>query len=162
MRTLLGGSRRVIVFAVFATFIGAMLLLVGSAIAAVRLVWIEVLGGGVDRFSVHHVDHLGVQVVKLTDTILLGTVLYIISLSLYQLFIDDTIPVPKWMRVHDLMELKRDLVSVTVVLLSVTFLGEVVDRSSDDNILPLGLAIAAVTIALAFFNWLSPKERADE
>lgn len=162
MRTLLGGSRHVIVFAVFATFLGAMLLLVGSAIAAVRLVWNEVVGGGLDQFSVHHVDHLGVQVVQLTDSILLGTVLYIISLSLYQLFIDDTIPVPKWMRVHDLMELKRDLVSVTVVLLSVTFLGEVVDRSSDDNILPLGIAIAAVTVALAFFNWLSPKERAEE
>jgi hypothetical protein len=49
-----------------------------------------------------------------------------------------------------------------VVLLSVTFLGEVVDRSSDDNILPLGIAVAAVTIALAFFNWLSPRESADE
>ena len=162
MRTLLGGSRHVIVFAVFATFLGAMLLLVGSAIAAVRLVWNEIVGGGLEQFSVHHVDHLGVQVVQLTDSILLGTVLYIISLSLYQLFIDDTIPVPKWMRVHDLMELKRDLVSVTVVLLSVTFLGEVVDRSSDDTILPLGIAIAAVTMALAFFNWLSPKERAEE
>ncbi|MBL8129094.1 MAG: YqhA family protein [Chloroflexia bacterium] len=148
--------------AVFATFLGAMLLLVGSAIAAVRLVWNEVTGEGVDHFSIHHVDHLGVQVVQLTDSILLGTVLYIISLSLYQLFIDDTIPVPKWMRVHDLMELKRDLVSVTVVLLSVTFLGEVVDRSSDDNILPLGIAIAAVTVALAFFNWLSPKEHPEE
>jgi uncharacterized membrane protein YqhA len=66
------------------------------------------------------------------------------------------------MRVHDLMELKRDLVSVTVVLLGVSFLGEVVDRSSDDNILPLGVAIAAVTIALAMFTWLSPRERPDE
>lgn len=162
MRKLLGGTRLVIALAVFATFLGAMLLLVGSAIAAVRLVWDEILDGGLETFTVRHVDHLGVQVVQLTDSVLLGTVLYIISLSLYQLFIDDSIPVPKWMRVHDLMELKRDLVSVTVVLLSVTFLGEVVDRGSDDNILPLGIAIAAVTIALAFFNWLSPKERADD
>lgn len=162
MRTLLGGTRHVIVLAVFATFLSAVLLLVGSAIAAIRLVWNEVVDGGFENFSVHHVDHLGVQVVQLTDSILLGTVLYIISLSLYQLFIDDTIPVPKWMRVHDLMELKRDLVSVTVVLLGVTFLGEVVDRSSDDNILPLGVAIAAVTIALAFFNLLTPKEHTDE
>ena len=162
MRKLLGGTRHVIALAVFATFLGAVLLLVGSAIAAIRLVWNEISVNGFESFSVHHVDHLGVQVVKLTDSILLGTVLYIISLSLYQLFIDDTIPVPKWMRVHDLMELKRDLVSVTVVLLGVTFLGEVVDRSSDDNILPLGIAIAAVVIALALFNWLSPRENADE
>lgn len=162
MRTLLGGTRHVIALAVFATFLGSMLLLVGSAVAAVRLIWNEVVSGGFENFSVHHVDHLGVQVVQLTDSILLGTVLYIISLSLYQLFIDDSIPVPKWMRVHDLMELKRDLVSVTVVLLSVTFLGEVVDRSSDDNVLPLGLAIAAVTIALALFNWLNPKENSEE
>lgn len=162
MRKLLGGTRHVIALAVFATFLGAVLLLVGSAIAAIRLVWNEISVNGFESFSVHHVDHLGVQVVQLTDSILLGTVLYIISLSLYQLFIDDTIPVPKWMRVHDLMELKRDLVSVTVVLLGVTFLGEVVDRSSDDNILPLGIAIAAVVIALALFNWLSPRENADE
>lgn len=162
MRTLLGGTRHVIALAVFATFLGALLLLVGAAIAAIRLAWNEVVSGGFENFSVHHVDHLGVQVVQLTDSILLGTVLYIISLSLYQLFIDDTIPVPKWMRVHDLMELKRDLVSVTVVLLSVTFLGEVVDRSNDDTILPLGLAIAAVILALAFFTWLTPRERADK
>ena len=162
MRKLLGGTRHVIALAVFATFLGAVLLLVGSAIAAIRLVWNEISVNGFESFSVHHVDHLGVQVVQLTDSILLGTVLYIISLSLYQLFIDDTIPVPKWMRVHDLMELKRDLVSVTVVLLGVTFLGEVVDRNSDDNILPLGIAIAAVVIALALFNWLSPRENADE
>ena len=162
MRKLLGGTRYVIALAVFATFLGAVLLLVGSAIAAIRLVWNEIIGDGFGSFSVNHVEHLGVQVVQLTDSILLGTVLYIISLSLYQLFIDDTIPVPKWMRVHDLMELKRDLVSVTVVLLGVTFLGEVVDRSSDDNILPLGIAIAAVVIALALFNWLSPRENADE
>ena len=161
MRKLLGGTRHVIALAVFATFLGAVLLLVGSAIAAIRLVWNEV-EGGFEIFSVRHVDHLGVQVVQLTDSILLGTVLYIISLSLYQLFIDDTIPVPKWMRVHDLMELKRDLVSVTVVLLSVTFLGEVVDRGSDDNILPLGIAIAAVVVALAFFNWLTPKEHVEK
>ena len=162
MRKLLGGTRHIIALAVFATFLGAVLLLIGSAIAAVRLVWNEVVNGGLEAFTVRHVDHLGVQVVQLTDSILLGTVLYIISLSLYQLFIDDTIPVPKWMRVHDLMELKRDLVSVTVVLLSVTFLGEVVDRGSDDNILPLGIAIAAVVLALAVFNWLTPRESTDE
>jgi uncharacterized membrane protein YqhA len=162
MRSLLGGTRHIIALAVFATFIGAVLLLFGSAIAAIRLVWDEVVGGGFENFSVHHVDHLAVQVVQLTDSILLGTVLYIISLSLYQLFIDDTIPVPKWMRVHDLMELKRDLISVTVVLLSVTFLGEVVDRGNDDNVLPLGVAIAVVILALALFTWLTPRERADE
>ena len=162
MRKLLGGTRLVISLAVFATFLASMLLLIGSAIAAVRLIWNEFTSEGIDTFTVRHVDHLGVQVIQLTDSILLGTVLYIISLSLYQLFIDDSIPVPKWMRVHDLMELKRDLVSVTVVLLSVTFLGEVVDRSTDDNVLPLGLAIAAVTVALALFNWLSPRVHHEE
>ncbi|MCA9879795.1 MAG: YqhA family protein [Thermomicrobiales bacterium] len=159
MRTILGGTRHVIALAVFATFLAAALLLLGSAVAAVRLVWNEVADGNLDNVTVHHVDHLAVQVVQLTDSILLGTVLYIISLSLYQLFIDDSIPVPKWMRVHDLMELKRDLISVTVVLLAVTFLGEVVDRSTDDNVLPLGVAIAAVIIALALFTWLNPRER---
>ncbi|MFT4036781.1 MAG: YqhA family protein [Thermomicrobiales bacterium] len=159
LRALLGGTRNLIALAVFATFLGSVLLLVGSAIAAVKLVRDEIDHLLANEFTVHHVDHLGVSVVQLTDSVLLGTVLYIISLSLYQLFIDDSIPVPKWMRVRDLMELKRDLISVTVVLLGVTFLGEVVDRDgNDDSILPLGVAIAVVTLALGIFSWLSPRE----
>jgi uncharacterized membrane protein YqhA len=65
--------------------------------------------------------------------------------------------VPPWLAVGDLGDLKRDLLSVTVVLLGVTFLGEVVDWNGESDILRLGAAIALVVAALGVIIWLTPK-----
>lgn len=46
---------------------------------------------------------------------------------------------------------------MTVVLLGVTFLGEVVDWNGEDDILRLGVAIALVVASLGIIIWLSPK-----
>ena len=92
--------------------------------------------------------------------------MYIVSLGLYQLFIDPSVPVPRWLRVRNLTELKRDLIGVTVVLLGVTFLGEVVDSDpttpDQSGILFLGAAIALVAASLGLFLWISPRESRGE
>ena len=54
--------------------------------------------------------------IEITDIILLGTVLYIVALGLYQLFIDHNLALPRWLKVNDLTDLKRDLIGVVVVL----------------------------------------------
>ena len=83
--------------------------------------------------------------------ILLGTVLYIVSLGLYQLFIDHSLPVPRWLRVDDLADLKRDLINV-VGRAARSQLSSA--RSSigtgETDILPLGAAVALVIAALGF------------
>lgn len=162
IRTLFAGSRFVVGLAVIATFIGSVVLLVLTAIAVLRVVWVEVTSFAFERHTASHVDHLGVQFIEITDTILLGTVMYIVSLGLYQLFIDQEVPVPRWLRVHDLTQLKRDLIGVTVVLLGVTFLGEVVDwdptTPDQSGILFLGAAIALVAASLGLFLWISPRD----
>lgn len=160
IRALFAGSRFVVGLAIVATFAGSVLLLVFAAIAVLRVIWVEVTGFDFERHTASHVDHLGVQFIEITDTILLGVVMYIVSLGLYQLFIDQAVPVPRWLRVRDLAELKRDLIGVTVVLLGVTFLGEVVDwdtQRDPTGILYLGVAIALVSAALGFFLWISPR-----
>jgi uncharacterized membrane protein YqhA len=83
-------------------------------------------------------------------------VLYIVALGLYQLFIDHNLPLPRWLKVNDLTDLKRDLIGVVVVLLGVSFLGEVVNWEGDNNVLPLGAAVALVIAALGFILWLTP------
>jgi uncharacterized membrane protein YqhA len=93
----------------------------------------------------------------------LGTVLYIVALGLYQLFIDQNLALPRWLKVNDLNDLKRDLIAVVVVLLGVSFLGEVVNWEGDNDILPLGAGIALVIAALGFILWLTPnKHHADQ
>ena len=169
------------------TFVGSVVLLVMGTLAVFRIAWQEIAAFtfGADpspssaerassqqenaqrlgTFSPRNVEHIGVQFIQVTDIILLGTVLYIVSLGLYQLFLDPEhkLKVPPWLVVGDLGDLKRDLLSVTVVLLGVTFLGEVVDWNGEGDILRLGAAIALVVAALGVIIWLTPKthERED-
>jgi uncharacterized membrane protein YqhA len=109
-------------------------------------------------FSVsRYIIGLAVELIEITDIILLGTVLYIVALGLYQLFIDRNLPLPHWLKVNDLTDLKRDLIGVVVVLLGVSFLGEVVNWEGESDVLPLGAAVALVIAALGFILWLTPK-----
>lgn len=178
MRRLFGSSRFIVGLAVVATFLGSALLLIMATLTVIRLIVREIamfdvgtlVGQGGDgetatgraaetnTLSSRHIDHLGVELIQITDIILLGTVLYIVSLGLYQLFIDHALPLPRWLLVDDLNDLKRLLIGVTVVLLGVTFLGEVVEGDGEPNILQLGAAIALVIGGLGVFLWVHPDE----
>ena len=57
---------------------------------------------------------------------LIGVALYIASLGLYALFVDSTLPLPRWPEVHDLDDLKNNLVSVAIAVLAVLFPREAV------------------------------------
>ena len=80
----------------------------------------------------------------------MGTVLYIVSLGLYVLFIDDTLPAPHWLEIANLDDLKEILLRVIAVLLAVAFLGYVVDWNGSTNILAFGVAVGLVLFALGF------------
>jgi len=161
LRNLFGTSRFVIGLAVAGAFLGSVLLLVMSTLTVIRLAWREITNFDTENLTGHHLDRLGVDLIEITDMILLGMVLYIVSLGLYQLFIDNTLAVPSWLRVTDIADLKRDLINVTVVLLGVSFLGEVVDWDGMTDILSLGAAIALVIVALGLIMWLTPKKHND-
>lgn len=85
------------------------------------------------------------------DLFLLGTVFYLISLGLYELFIDENAPLPSWLVIHDLDDLKNKLVKVVVVVLGVQFLAYVLNWKGEISILYIGLAVALVVFALAYF-----------
>jgi uncharacterized membrane protein YqhA len=101
--------------------------------------------------------HLSIESIELIDLFFLGTVLYIIALSLYELFINEHLPMPSWLVVTNLDDLKAKLLGVVTVLLSVTFLANVVTWNGSANILALGAAIGLVLFALAFLTKRSTK-----
>ena len=161
LRNLFAASRFVIGLAVAASFLGSVILLAIATITLVTIAWNEIAEIRIDGFSTlsgERLDRLGVELIEITDIILLGTVLYIVSLGLYQLFIDRHLPLPHWLKVGDLTDLKRDLIGVVVVLLGVSFLGEVVNWEGEDSVLPLGAAVALVIAALGWILWLTPKK----
>lgn len=163
LKTIVSATRFVVGLAVIGTFAGSVILMVLGALTVFRIAWQEIKGFDPEALTGHHVDRLGVDFIQVTDIILLGTVLYLVSIGLYQLFIDHNPPkLPRWLRVDDLTDLKRDLIGVTVVLLAVTFLGEVVDWDGSGQILQLGIAVALVVAALGLIMWLTPKELHEE
>jgi uncharacterized membrane protein YqhA len=95
---------------------------------------------------------LQLKCIELVDIFLLATVFYITALGLYELFIDDTIPVPAWLEVHSLDDLKEKLIGVVVTVLAVLFLGQIVTWDGERDLLGYGVAIGAVIVALTFYS----------
>ncbi len=104
--------------------------------------------------------HLAVDFLQLVDIFLLGTALYIIALGLYELFVDDSLPMPKWLVIATFEDLKEKLIGVIIVLLGVSYLGTAVTWAGDKSILNLGVATAAVILALAIALYRSTKSHA--
>ncbi len=146
MQRILSGSRYMIIIAVLGAFLAATIVLIYGGLT--------VLGIIVDVFA-HHLfttdgaKHLAIDCVEIIDLFLLGTILYIIALGLYDLFIDDHLTMPDWLEIHSLDDLKNKLIGVVIVLLAVTFLGDVVNWDGSNSILSLGIAVGLVLLVLS-------------
>jgi len=139
-------TRWLIVAAVLAALLLATVLLAYAAVAAVVICWDVAMDLS---FTSTGAKGLSIQVIEMVDAILLGTVVYIVALGLYELFIDSETPVPDWLDIDTLDDLKSKLVGVVVVLLAVTFLRFATAWDGTRGILYLGGGIALVIAALA-------------
>lgn len=145
---LLSSTRYLIIIAVIGSFIAATTLLVYGGLEGFQLV-METMSEG--TISSKGAKALALAFIELVDLFLLGTVFYIIALGLYELFIDDRLPVPSWLVIHNLDDLKNNLIGVVIVVMGVLFLGQVVTWDGQRNLLNFGAAIALVIAALTFF-----------
>ncbi len=150
-KRLLSSSRYMVILAVLGAFLTSIALLLYGGVETVRII-LEALSGG---FQSKEIILAAIQVV---DLFLLATVLYLISLGLYELFIDDTIPMPDWLVIHTLDDLKEKLIGVIIIVFGVLFLGKLIGWDGESDILSPGLGIAAIIIALTYF--LSQKKKA--
>jgi uncharacterized membrane protein YqhA len=148
LRQVLTSSRYIVLIPVFGTMIASIALLVYEAVVVVSAV-IEAVGQG--SASAKDAKTLAVELIEAVDAFLIGIALYIISLGLYTLFIDDTLKLPQWLGVRDFDDLKTNLVSVVIVVLAVLFLREAITRESGTDLLGFGAALALVIAALTFF-----------
>ena len=77
--------------------------------------------------------------------------MYIIALGLYELFVDDQLPLPQWLEIHDLDDLKNKLTGVVILVMAVLFLGQVVTWDGERDLLRYGGGIALMIAALTYF-----------
>lgn len=148
LHRVLASSRYIVLIAVISTFIGSVALLAYEGIVVVVTV-IDVVRDG--TISTKAGKALAVGMIEAIDIFLIAIVAYIICLGFYALFIDDRLPLPRWLEIHDLEDLKNHLVSVVIAVLAVMFLREAVARTEELDLLRLGVALALMIAALVFF-----------
>lgn len=90
-----------------------------------------------------------IGIVEIVHLFLVGTVLFLTSLGLYQLFIQ-VLPLPQWLKINCIEELELNLVGLTVVVLAVNFLS-VVFEGPEINLAVYGVGYALPIAALAYF-----------
>jgi uncharacterized membrane protein YqhA len=94
---------------------------------------------------------LVLRALEIVDTFLVAMVVLVTAIGIYQLFINRRIPVPEWLRIYDIDDLKAKLMGVVIAVLGVDFLGKALAWDYGKDILPLGLSVAAVAVALTCF-----------
>jgi uncharacterized membrane protein YqhA len=140
-------SRFLIGIAVIGTFVAATTLLVYGAVDTYQLTT-QLIVGADTRLQA---KQLILACIEITDIFLLATVLYVIAIGLYELFIDDRVPLPAWLVITDIDDLKHKLVSVVIAVLGVTFLGKAISWHGQQNLQALGIATGVVIAALTYF-----------
>ncbi|RNC71353.1 MAG: YqhA family protein [Desulfuromonadales bacterium] len=148
-------SRFIVLLAVAGSFAAAVTLLVYGSILTFATVG--------ETLAAWSVSSKGLKALVLTfieaiDVFLLGVVFYIIALALYELFIDDTIPLPEWLVIHNLDDLKYKLVGVLIVVMGVLFLGQAMRWDGQPDLLGFGVSTALVIAALTWFLSLKGKK----
>jgi uncharacterized membrane protein YqhA len=147
-RRILVGSRFFLLIAVVGSLIVSFITMLFGGIAAITSI-LEVIQAR--DLGAKGAKTLAVDALQVVDIFLVSTVLYIMALGLYELFVDPGLPVPGWLKIGTLDDLKERLVAVVVVMLGVTFLAYVVDLQMGWSILDVGIATAAVLAGLGVF-----------
>ena len=140
-------TRYFIAIAVGATLVASVALLIYGAIDTVDVI-ITAFSADIDT---KNGKTLMASAVAIVDIFLVATVMYMVAIGLYELFVDDSINMPQWLEIRNLDDLKERLLGVVVVALAVLFLGAVIDVSDPANLLVPGLTIGLVIGAITFF-----------
>jgi len=148
LRRTLNASRYLVIAAVVGALVASFALFVYGLAETVAIVAQTIAKAEV---SSKGAKALALEFIEIVDLFLPGTVLLMISLGFYELFVDSDLKLPEWLQFRSFDDLKLKLVGVVIVVLAVLFLGHVVAWNGERDLLRLGAAIALVIAALTYF-----------
>ncbi len=156
---ILWNSRFVVILAVVSSMLGMLILFALAAEGMFHLAWeyIQITLFGVPSAADFHVEAVGL-IISAIDDFLLGTVLLIFALGMYELFIskidiaENDANANNILLIHSLDDLKDRLVKVVLMILVVAFFKNVLHVTFDNplNILYMGGGILMVSLATYF------------
>jgi len=159
IKAILGASRYLVLAAVLGS-LAAALALFAYGVAETVVVIVETAAKA--EVSSKGGKALALAFIEIVDLFLLGTVLLMIALGFYELFIDSDLKLPEWLQIRTFDDLKNKLVGVVIVVLGVMFLGFVVAWDGTRELLGIGVAIALVIAALTYFLSIVKGEKPDK
>jgi uncharacterized membrane protein YqhA len=143
----LGAVRWLMALAVVGCLAIGVVLLVHTVIEVGVDIWHVIEHGGNAKAG----KALALAAIEVIDRFLLAAVAFIAALGLGKLFVNARVPVPSWLEIATLDDLKDKLLRVVVVILGVVFLGQVAAWEGGYEIAAVGGGIAAVVAAMSYF-----------
>ena len=104
-------------------------------------------------FDIHAVQEFLAKAIEIIDIFLVATVFYLISMGLFELFIAKA-PLPGWVEIRNLDDLKTKLLGLIVIALAVIFLGAALTLSKGLNFFEFGASVAVMIIAISAYLWV--------
>jgi uncharacterized membrane protein YqhA len=150
VRSLALGSTWLFSLAVIGTGIISVILFVYGFLLSLSGVYYAVTGFSL---SIPIVQEYLARSIEIIDIFLVATVFYLISMGLYELFIAKA-PLPGWVEIRSLDDLKTKILGLTVIALAVIFLGVVLTISKEMDILGFGTAVAFMIVAISAYLWV--------
>jgi uncharacterized membrane protein YqhA len=151
LKPVLNASRYLVLAAVIGALLGAAALFLYGLVDVVVVITRTLAGGEVSTLGA---KQLMLYFIEVFDLFLLGTVMLIMGLSLYELFMDSDLKLPARLEIRTFEDLKSNLVTVVIVVMAVTFLGQIVSWNGQTDVLGLGAAVALVIAALNVYLWI--------
>ncbi len=101
------------------------------------------------------------------DLFLIGATMLIAAIGFYELFISrvdppGSRPLPQWLLMQDLNDLKARVIAMIVLLAAVSFIEVLVDFRTGREVLELGAGVALVIASLTVFLRFSGQRRGEE
>jgi len=148
LRRALGFTRYVVFVAVIAALAASVALILYQAAVVAEVIIDAVRQGGLFPRSG---KSLAVGLIEAMDVFLIAIVALVIGLGLHRLFVDETMPLLRWLKIDDLEDLKGHLISIVIAVIAVLFLRQAVERAGDLDLLKLSAALALMIAALVLF-----------
>jgi uncharacterized membrane protein YqhA len=150
MNKILAGTRYLAVIGVVALLVSALAAFGWGVVKTMDAVSLIVS-------SLGHATGITIALVEIVDAFLIATTLLIFSLGIYELVVGD-LPVPDWMQIHNLHDLKSKLGGLLILVMAVKFLEKLAEWKNGQETLFFALAIAVIAAVLIAFSVFGGKD----
>jgi uncharacterized membrane protein YqhA len=107
--------------------------------------------------SLGQAEDITIALVEIVDAFLIAITLLIFALGIYELVVSD-LPLPDWMEIHNLHDLKSKLGGLLVLVMAVKFLEKLAEWKDGQETLFFALAIAVIAAVLIAFSAFGGKD----